>query len=58
MQFWNISCTKYCAMFLPLVLSSGILPSLVGVSHVAIQFPAYEKIKHYMAKKGDLLFLL
>lgn len=34
-----------------LYLRSGLLPSLIGVAHVAIQFPLYEAIKARMAQR-------
>ena len=43
------------SVLLTICACSGLLPSLVGVAHVAIQFPLYEALKSHIAEDGKPL---
>lgn len=41
---------------LNIYFNKGLTPQLIGVSHVAIQFPLYEKLKKYFIIKSKIFF--
>ncbi len=44
---WKICCNEGPSSFY-----SGLTPALLGVSHLAIQFPLYEQLKRYLTGTG------